>query len=97
MVVPSYDILSLGEAVLWDRFVNSQSGRGNQRMNVVVSNLSWLSWIIFGALAGWIASIFTGNNSRMGCLSNIIVGILGAFLGALLAVLNLFFGSRRTR
>jgi uncharacterized membrane protein YeaQ/YmgE (transglycosylase-associated protein family) len=95
-------------------------------MNVVVSNLSWLSWIIFGALAGWIASIFTGNNSRMGCLSNIIVGILGAFLGGwiyslitghalvigwnwtaflvavlgaivLLAVLNLFFGSRRTR
>jgi uncharacterized membrane protein YeaQ/YmgE (transglycosylase-associated protein family) len=100
--------------------------KGNQRMNVVVSNLSWLSWIIFGALAGWIASIVTGNNSRMGCLSNIIVGILGAFLGgwiyslitghtlvvgwnwtaflvavlgaiALLAVLNLLFGSRRTR
>ena len=39
----------------------------------VISNLSWLSWIIFGALAGWIASILTGNNSRMGCLSNIIV------------------------
>ncbi|HEX9131474.1 MAG TPA: GlsB/YeaQ/YmgE family stress response membrane protein [Ktedonobacteraceae bacterium] len=50
-------------------------------MDVVVSNLGWLSWIIFGALAGWIASIFTGNNSRMGCLSNIIVGIVGAFLG----------------
>jgi len=50
-------------------------------MEPVVSNLSWLSWIIFGALAGWIASIITGNNSRMGCLSNIIVGIVGAFLG----------------
>jgi uncharacterized membrane protein YeaQ/YmgE (transglycosylase-associated protein family) len=50
-------------------------------MDVVVSNLGWLSWIIFGALAGWIASIITGNNSRMGCLSNIIVGIVGAFLG----------------
>jgi uncharacterized membrane protein YeaQ/YmgE (transglycosylase-associated protein family) len=35
-------------------------------MNVVVSNVSWLSWIIFGALAGWIASIVTGNNSRLG-------------------------------
>jgi len=66
MVVPSYDILSLGEALSWDRFVHSQSGRGNQRMNVVVSNVSWLSWIIFGALAGWIASIVTGNNSRLG-------------------------------
>src|SRR6516225_9041911 len=55
--------------------------RRNQSMEPVVSNLSWLSWIIFGALAGWIASILTGNNSRMGCLSNIIVGIIGAFLG----------------
>jgi hypothetical protein len=45
-MVPSYDILSMGEAVSLDRFVHSQSGRGNQRMNVVVSNLSWLSWII---------------------------------------------------
>ena len=50
-------------------------------MDVVVSNLGWLSWIIFGALAGWVASIFTGNNSRMGCFSNIIVGIIGAFVG----------------
>ena len=50
-------------------------------MEPVVSNLGWLSWIIFGALAGWIASILTGNNSRMGCLTNIIVGIVGAFLG----------------
>ena len=50
-------------------------------MDPIVSNLGWLSWLIFGALAGWVASIFTGNNSRMGCLSNIIVGIIGAFLG----------------
>jgi len=50
-------------------------------MEPVVSNLSWLSWIVFGALAGWIASILTRSNSRMGCLSNIIVGIIGAFLG----------------
>src|SRR5260370_20463659 len=48
---------------------------------MVISNLGWLSWIIFGALAGWIASILTGNNSRMGCFSNIIVGIVGAFVG----------------
>ena len=50
-------------------------------MDVVVSNLGWFSWIIFGALAGWIASIITGRNSRQGCLMNIIVGIVGAFLG----------------
>ena len=47
----------------------------------IISNLSWISWIIFGALAGWIASILTGRNSRQGCIGNIIVGIIGAFLG----------------
>src|SRR5215831_10996437 len=52
-----------------------------KRIMIIISNLGWLSWIIFGALAGWIASILTGTNSRVGCLGNIIVGIIGAFLG----------------
>ena len=43
-----------------------------------------ISWIIFGALAGWVASMLMGNSSRQGCLMNIIVGVLGAFLGGLL-------------
>jgi uncharacterized membrane protein YeaQ/YmgE (transglycosylase-associated protein family) len=38
-------------------------------------------WIIFGALAGWIASIVVGTNEQQGALGNIIVGILGAFVG----------------
>lgn len=50
-------------------------------MGVVVSNLGWISWIVFGALAGWIASKITGRNSQQGCLMNIIVGIVGAFVG----------------
>ncbi|MBL8090662.1 MAG: GlsB/YeaQ/YmgE family stress response membrane protein [Anaerolineales bacterium] len=40
-----------------------------------------LVWIIFGALAGWIASIVMGKNRQMGALANIIVGIIGAFIG----------------
>jgi uncharacterized membrane protein YeaQ/YmgE (transglycosylase-associated protein family) len=43
-----------------------------------------ISWIVFGALAGWVASMLMGNSSRQGCLMNIIVGVLGAFLGGLL-------------
>ena len=35
-------------------------------------------WIIFGALAGWIASMIMGTNAQMGALANIIVGIVGA-------------------
>lgn len=41
-------------------------------------------WIILGALAGWIGSMFTGNSSRMGAGANIVVGIIGAFLGGFL-------------
>ena len=40
--------------------------------------------IIFGALAGWIASIIMSRNKQMGALANIIVGIIGAFLGSYL-------------
>lgn len=43
-----------------------------------------LSWIIFGALAGWVASLFTGRNDQQGCLTNIVVGVIGAFLGGFL-------------
>ncbi len=43
-----------------------------------------LAWIIFGAIAGWIASIIAGTNRRQGCLLNIIVGVVGAFIGGLL-------------
>ena len=38
-------------------------------------------WIIFGAIAGWIASIITGKNRKMGAIANIVVGIIGAFVG----------------
>ena len=43
-----------------------------------------LSWIVFGALAGWVASLIMGTNQRQGCLGNIIVGIVGALLGGFL-------------
>lgn len=43
---------------------------------------NFIIWIIFGALAGWVASIITGKNRKMGAVANIVVGILGAFIGA---------------
>jgi len=42
-----------------------------------------ISWIIFGALAGWVASMITGNDRRQGCLFNIVIGVIGAFLGGI--------------
>ena len=43
-----------------------------------------ISWIIFGGLAGWVASMLAGTNERQGCIANIVVGIAGAFIGGLL-------------
>lgn len=50
-----------------------------------------ISWIIIGALAGWIASMITGNNKRMGAFANIAVGIVGGLIGGF--VLNLIGGT----
>ncbi len=43
-----------------------------------------LSWIIFGALAGWVAGHIAGTHYRQGCLLNVIIGIVGAFIGGVL-------------
>ena len=49
-----------------------------------MDGLGIISWIIFGALAGWVASMIAGTNREQGWLENIIVGIVGAFLGGIL-------------
>ena len=40
-----------------------------------------IAWIVLGGVAGWLASLVTRTNDKMGCLTNILVGILGAFIG----------------
>lgn len=43
--------------------------------------LSFLSWILMGALAGWLASIVMKTNQRQGLLLDIVVGVVGGFIG----------------
>lgn len=43
--------------------------------------MSIIIWIIVGALAGWIASMIMKTDAQMGALANIVVGIIGAFIG----------------
>lgn len=43
-----------------------------------------ISWIIFGGLAGWVASMIMGTNERQGCLMNVVVGVVGAFVGGVI-------------
>ncbi len=38
-------------------------------------------WIVVGALAGWVASMIMKTDAQMGALANIVVGIVGAFIG----------------
>ncbi len=45
---------------------------------------SIITWIVLGALAGWIASMITGTNERVNGVTNIVVGIIGAFIGGLI-------------
>ncbi len=47
--------------------------------------MSILLWIIFGALVGWIASLIMNTDAEQGALSNIIIGIIGAFIGGALS------------
>jgi uncharacterized membrane protein YeaQ/YmgE (transglycosylase-associated protein family) len=43
-----------------------------------------LLWIIFGGIAGWIASLIVGGGG-LGILGDIIVGIVGAVIGGWIA------------
>ncbi len=43
----------------------------------------WLVWIVIGGIAGAIADQLVQGN-RLGCLGNVIVGILGGLLGGFL-------------
>jgi uncharacterized membrane protein YeaQ/YmgE (transglycosylase-associated protein family) len=38
-------------------------------------------WIIFGAIAGWVAGRLYGDDRPEGCVTNIVIGIGGALLG----------------
>jgi uncharacterized membrane protein YeaQ/YmgE (transglycosylase-associated protein family) len=51
--------------------------------------MSILAWIVVGGIAGWLASLVV-RGSGLGLLGDIIVGIVGAFIGGLL--LNLIGG-----
>ena len=41
-------------------------------------------WLIVGGLCGWIASMIMRTDGQQGIFLNIIVGIVGAFIGGLI-------------
>lgn len=44
-----------------------------------------IAWVIFGALAGWIASLIMSTDREQGAVANIVVGIIGAIVGGFIA------------
>lgn len=44
-----------------------------------ISNI--IVWLILGGVSGWVASKITGNDENMGIGLNLVVGIVGAFIG----------------
>lgn len=42
-----------------------------------------IGMLFLGGIAGWLASIIAGTNAKMGLFANIVVGVLGAFVGGL--------------
>jgi uncharacterized membrane protein YeaQ/YmgE (transglycosylase-associated protein family) len=41
--------------------------------------------IVIGGIIGWLASIVMKTNAQMGMIANVLVGIVGSFIGAWLA------------
>jgi len=53
--------------------------------------MNFIIWLVIGGVIGWIASMVMGTNGRQGIVLNVVVGIVGAFLGGWL--LSGFFGA----
>lgn len=47
--------------------------------------MSLLLTLVIGGIVGWMASILMRTNAQMGILANVVVGIVGSFLGVAVA------------
>ena len=46
-----------------------------------------LLWLIFGAVAGWLASVIMGTDATMGAGGNVFYGIVGSAVGGFVSSL----------
>jgi uncharacterized membrane protein YeaQ/YmgE (transglycosylase-associated protein family) len=50
-----------------------------------LASTNFLVTVIIGGIVGWLASIVMKTNAQMGILANVIVGVVGSFLGVAVA------------
>jgi uncharacterized membrane protein YeaQ/YmgE (transglycosylase-associated protein family) len=43
--------------------------------------MEWLSWLIVGAIAGWLAGLLVRGDEGLGVIGHIVLGLVGALLG----------------
>ena len=43
--------------------------------------LDFIIWLIVGGIIGWLASLIMKTDAQQGILLNVVVGIIGAFIG----------------
>jgi len=43
-----------------------------------------LAFLVLGGIAGWVASLIMGTDGSQGIFLNVVVGVVGAFIGGLL-------------
>jgi uncharacterized membrane protein YeaQ/YmgE (transglycosylase-associated protein family) len=53
--------------------------------------VNFIVWLIVGGAIGWLASLVMGTDRQQGMVLNVVVGIVGAFIGGLL--LSPLFGT----
>ena len=50
-----------------------------------LASTNFIVTLIIGGVVGWLASILMKTNAQMGILANVIVGVIGSFLGVFVA------------
>jgi len=48
------------------------------------AEMGLIIWLIVGGVIGWLASLVMRTDAQQGILGNIVVGIVGAFIGGIL-------------
>lgn len=43
--------------------------------------MTFLLWLVIGGIIGWLASLVMRTDGQQGIILNVVVGIVGAFLG----------------
>ena len=47
--------------------------------------LEFLSWIVFGGIVGWLASVIMRTDDEQSIVADIVIGVLGAVIGGFIA------------